>query len=142
MAKDKDGYGQFSIKGRNVRAHRFSWEISRCTNIPAEGVIMHLCDNPSCVNPIHLVLGTNLMNLADMVRKGRNKSSTGCQKRKGTQNGNAKITETDVLEIRNLRIDGLTLKSIGVIYNLTRQSIWSIIHNKQWSHVTELTGGE
>lgn len=66
------GYGVlfFGKEGREVRAHRFAWELLRGP-IPAGLWVLHRCDVPSCVNPDHLFLGTAKDNTADMIRKGR-----------------------------------------------------------------------
>ena len=69
-AKTKDGYGRARVGGRTVGAHRASYEKSK-GQIPEGYVIMHLCDNRSCVNPSHLVAGTKSENTRDMDRKGR-----------------------------------------------------------------------
>ena len=69
--KDKDGYGKIKIRGKTLQAHRVSWGIHNGP-IP-EGIgVLHRCDNPSCVNPLHLFLGTTLDNMRDRDAKGRN----------------------------------------------------------------------
>jgi hypothetical protein len=79
---DKDGYGQFSCGHRNEiywhRAHRFSWALVH-GEIPEGMWVLHRCDNPPCVNPDHLFVGTHEDNMSDMVRKGR--------QAKGARNG-------------------------------------------------------
>lgn len=67
--KNNSGYGMFSIGGRGHLAHRLSYLIAG--GQPNQQVIMHTCDNPSCVNPAHLVAGTYATNMADMDAKGR-----------------------------------------------------------------------
>lgn len=71
--KDKDGYGKFIIGKKSIRAHRFSYEFFE-SEIMEKMFICHSCDNPSCVNPKHLWLGTNQDNQIDSVKKGRRKS--------------------------------------------------------------------
>lgn len=75
-SKNRDGYGLFMRDGRRrpgrrcERASRVSWELHRGP-IPRGLWVLHKCDNPSCVNPDHLFLGTVQDNVADMMRKGR-----------------------------------------------------------------------
>jgi hypothetical protein len=69
------GYGQFSVSKVPIRAHRFSWELEHGP-IPDSLRVLHSCDNPSCVNPEHLFLGTDKDNQHDAIKKGRHT----CQK--------------------------------------------------------------
>lgn len=69
--KDRDGYGHIRVEGKLWQAHRFSTLLDG--RDPAGKVVMHQCDNPSCVNPKHLKLGTQADNVYDMVAKKRHK---------------------------------------------------------------------
>lgn len=74
------GYGRFKSHGQTIRAHRWAWE-KFFGLIPAGLMVCHRCDNPPCINPLHLFLGTCKDNLADMSRKGRsvNQKKTHCR---------------------------------------------------------------
>jgi hypothetical protein len=69
-ALDPGGYGRAAINNRTVSAHRTSYVITKGA-IPKGLVVRHTCDNPKCVNPLHLELGTIIQNAADMVARGR-----------------------------------------------------------------------
>lgn len=88
------GYGQFHYKGVPTAAHRFSYRWHR-HEIPAGMCILHQCDNPSCVNPDHLFLGTRADNNADRKRKGRNSP------RAGVLNPMSRFKQADIKRIRN-----------------------------------------
>jgi len=92
-------YGQIRVNYRSVRAHRFSWEIHNGP-IPAGLVVLHGCDNPPCVNPAHLSLGTNLDNIEDRKLKRRGRGE--CKARHGNTNGSARLTAELAREIREL----------------------------------------
>lgn len=66
-----DGYGRFVIMRKPVWTHRFSWELHNGRKIPAGGHILHSCNNPACVNPKHLRVGTHKENMAEAQRTGR-----------------------------------------------------------------------
>ena len=68
------GYGQCKIKKQTKKAHRISWETFR-EKIPKGKCVLHHCDNPKCINPNHLYIGTHQDNMDDMVQRGRQRNS-------------------------------------------------------------------
>lgn len=104
------GYGSFWYKGKNYRAHRVAYELY--TGDFPDGVILHTCDNPCCCNPLHLCLGTQSLNMADMARKQRSL--------KGLKNPSSKFTEDDIINIRESK---LKVKDLAIKYNVARQTI-------------------
>lgn len=71
-AKRKDGYGAFTLGGKKLSAHRVSYALTKGRGrVPAAKLVRHKCDNPPCVNPAHLTLGTPKQNTRDSIRRGR-----------------------------------------------------------------------
>lgn len=127
-SKSKFGYGVFRTPGGCVGAHRVAW-------ILANGAIQnglrvcHKCDNPPCVNPAHLFLGTARDNAVDMALKKRNRAAPA-----GASNYFAKLTESDVIEIRRRRTD-----RVGVLasdFNVSKACIRLILKGMSWSHLS------
>ena len=124
-SKFKSGYGAFSIKSRMLRSHRLS---AAMAGIDIEGlVVCHQCDNPVCVNPAHLFSGTQADNLRDMNVKDRNA--------KGSSHGASKLTEEDVVEIKERLRAGETQESIGEDFGVGSRAISLINRGKRWKHV-------
>lgn len=124
------GYGIFSTShgrsGVSQRAHRAAWQLSYGP-IPPGLVVCHRCDNPPCVRPDHLFLGTNATNQRDMTKKGRG--------RNGTRNGRALLTETAIPEIRRRRALGESTRAIAADFGVSPGAIWFITTGKHWKHV-------
>jgi hypothetical protein len=125
------GYGQINAGGRGgamLKAHRVSWAI-HFGSIPDGLHVLHRCDNPPCVNPDHLFLGTNKDNASDCKSKGRKASLA------GEQNGRAKLNCGAVLAIRALASEGVSRDEIKDRFAISRTTVREIIERKKWSHV-------
>ena len=128
-AKNRHGYGAFNI-GRHSRvwlAHRFS-ALMGGLPVVAGSVVMHTCDNPACVNPAHLRVGTQAENTEDMIAKGR------ARKARGEAAGKSKFTPAQVREIRELA-QSLSNGEIGRRYGVDPSSVWKIVTRRSWAHV-------
>jgi len=133
-SKDKDGYGGFTDENRrNIRAHRASW-IIHFGPIPTGMNVCHKCDNPPCVRPDHLFLGTYQDNTIDMVNKGRH-GGGGKGVSRGSRNGCAKLNEQQVLKIRDLLDKGEKTDIIAAKFKVYWLTIFNIKHRKTWKHI-------
>lgn len=125
--KDRCGYGIFRFRNKIQMAHRVSW-IIRNKEIPLGLCVLHKCDNPSCVNPKHLFLGTKKDNAIDMVQKNRNYSPNNI-------GGIPKLKNEDIGKIRQLNRKGTTQKEIGKLFNVCPSHISKILSGDCWSHI-------
>ncbi len=126
--KNNKGYGKLWVNGRKQLAHRVSYVIHN-GNIPRGINVCHRCDNPACINPSHLFLGTQAENIADRDAKGRQRVG----ERKGVHNGNSKLNEQDVVAIR--AANGMRLRELASQYGVTPTQISFIRRGKSWGHV-------
>lgn len=121
-------YGQFSIGNKKHLAHRLSYQLYKGP-IPEGFSVCHNCDNPNCVNPDHLFLGTHGDNMKDMIKKGRG------NKARGSSGGRAILSEDDVEKIRLEHSNGATKTSLGRKYGVDHSTIHLIIIKKTWARV-------
>ena len=128
-AKDEDGYGFFWWKNKQVRAHRFSAE--HFGGLSVGGIqVLHTCDNPSCVNPKHLFVGTNADNMRDKNEKGRQVRGEGCHK--------AILKEKDVFAIRRSLSQGVSRKVLRVKYGVSKSTILWVANGWSWKHLLKV----
>ena len=130
---DAYGYGYTYSNSKILKAHRVSYEIHYAE--PLNDLhCLHKCDNPKCVNPLHLFSGTNLDNIKDKVAKGR--CYTGNQK--GENNGASKLSDDIVKNIRKMYNSGsYTTIKLGEMYGVHRSTISYIVNNKTFKHLLE-----
>ena len=128
---DANGYGHLSVGTKMPRAHRVSWTIHNGP-IPEGICVLHTCDNPPCVRPDHLWLGSRGDNSLDMKMKGRGRTKY----QRGEANDYSKLTETNVLEIRHRYAQGNVSQ-----YQLAREigvcvaTICHIVNRITWNHI-------
>ncbi len=127
------GYGQFNLNNRPVIASRMAWILFR-GEIPEDDSayrtlhVLHRCDNPKCVNPDHLFLGTHKDNVKDMVAKGRHRFGIHL----GKKNKNAKLDEA---KVRYIRASCKSCNELARDLEVAAPTIWSVLHGKTWKHI-------
>ena len=120
-------YGWLTRKNKQYLAHRWSWIIE---NGPIEKglCVPHKCDNPICINPNHLFLGTQKDNVIDMLSKGR-----GCN---GSNHKNSKLTEDDVRDLREMcENKKVSINQAARDFGINYKTAWNIVQRLKWKHV-------
>lgn len=124
------GYGQIRFNGKKQKAHRVAWQVWR-GNIPDRMCICHICDNPKCINPAHLFLGTHLDNAEDKVNKGR--STKGMLV--GENNPGAKLTAQEVATIKRRVLAGERQDALAKEFAVSQGEISNIKCGVVWAEV-------
>lgn len=140
-ATDRYGYGNLKSFGKGL-AHRISFEIKNGL-IEHGKSICHRCDNPACVNPDHLFIGTHKENMMDAAKKGRmasgerNGTKTKPETRpRGELCSFAKLNEHAVKELRKeYSMGGITMEKIALKHGITTVTAWKVINRKSWAHI-------
>jgi hypothetical protein len=123
FGKDKWGYGDLRYKGKHIQAHRLAWKLLR--GDPGKLDCLHTCHNPTCCNPDHLYLGTDLDNTRDRVAIGR-------------QHVEAKLTPEEVQEIRAkywYESGRSNVVALATKYGVKPVTIVAIISGRSWKHL-------
>lgn len=121
------GYGHFHDRNnRDLRAHRVAFVV---TNGDTDLLVLHHCNNPPCCNPNHLYAGTQEDNRHKCVAEGRAVDN------RGENSGQAKLTESDIREIRRLYANGWLQREIAKEYDISKSQVSVICNNKQWKHI-------
>jgi hypothetical protein len=136
------GYGRFCVAGDNHPAHAYAYELTYGP-IPPGLEALHKCDNPPCVRPDHIFIGTQGDNVRDCATKGRIASGDRNGLRVhpeaalcGERNGHAKLTEPQVIAIRSAYVQGgVTLHTLAEQYRCTLSNICCIVNRRTWKHV-------
>jgi hypothetical protein len=128
-AKDKDGYGLFSLTRNYVmRATRYSYLMFNGPILGGE-IVCHTCDTPQCVNPAHLFTGSHKDNMRDMTQKGR------LGLRHGELARTSRLTQSEAVEIISRLKDGECQSRIAADYAVGRSCIGEISRGRTWKHL-------
>lgn len=117
------GYGRFGYDKKIYLSHRLSYQI-HYGSITSKDCVLHKCDNPSCVNPQHLFLGSRADNAIDRTQKNRTL--------KGSAVTISIFTEQQILDIR---ASIKSVKQLAIDYNANIQTIYNIRNRKTWRHI-------
>ena len=118
-------YGVFWYEGKNDSAHVVAFILTYGYRPP---VVMHTCDTPKCCNPVHLQAGTTSLNALDAVQKGQ------WARQDGVHNGNAKFTEDQILQMRNL-YPMKTYQAIANLFGCSLSVAWNIVKGNTYKEV-------
>lgn len=122
------GYGHFWLNGGCRSSHRASWVLFN-GKIPRGAQVLHHCDNPPCVNPDHLFIGSNTSNVADKMSKNRHRAP------RGEEQGLSKLTDKKVIKIRELRNKRVTLRRLADKFKVSPSTIAQVVTRKTWRHL-------
>jgi len=133
---NQQGYGKMRIGSRRdgtskvVFAHRLSASVWKGFDLNSKLRVLHKCDNPLCINPDHLFIGTQADNMADCKRKGRIRAP------KGEKAGNSKLMPDQIVEIRSACADGAIQRVLAKQYGVSQSLVSKIMLRKIWAHIS------
>lgn len=122
------GHGKLSFNGKSVGAHVKAYCLAHgLDSIPSGMVVRHTCDNGRCINPEHLILGTQKQNIQDAVERNRIA--------RGTRQGRSKLSDEQVIQIRDL-IPTMSQRALAARFGVSQRTILNIKQGVIWTHVT------
>lgn len=122
-------YGTIWFRGQSRLAHRVAWELAHGP-VPQGMGVLHRCDTPSCINVRHLFLGSQMDNVADMIKKGRARRGV------GERHGAAKLSAAGVAAIRILAArTSMSMSSIARMFGVSWPTVASVAKGETWGHV-------
>jgi hypothetical protein len=126
--RDPNGYGRLNVQGVPMLAHRLSWTLHN--GDVGDAYVLHKCDNPQCVSPWHLFLGTQSDNCDDMWQKGRARPG----RLIGAAHGMAKLNDESAMRVRS---DTRPLRIVASEYGISESTARDIRNGKTWKHIKE-----
>ncbi len=132
--KSGSGYGKVAINKQKYLAHRIAYCWANSVEIESANFVCHSCDNPCCVNPDHLWLGSVHDNNNDALAKGRLKIYLGHTMNKGSRNGQSKLTEAKATAIRAALAEGKTQQAVAKTFGVCQSVVSHINTRKLWNH--------
>ena len=130
-AKAKFGHGLFTVALPNhhrvAKAHRIAWEIANRASLLPGSVIRHTCDNPACVEPAHLIAGTQAENVKDSWERGRS------WRHRGESSQKAQLTEAQVLDARLRFKTGEPIPKIAAEYGVKYPALYNAVQGRSWA---------
>lgn len=126
-----NGYGRFVVLKQEMLAHRVSYLLYK-GSLQGTDVLRHTCDNKKCINPHHLLPGSQQDNMDDMVMKGRSNPA------KGESSGMSKLSNEDVISIFEDQKQGVSAKYTAARLGVRQNHIYRIRNGKRWNHIEEI----
>ena len=119
------GYGTITVGGKTCYAHRIIYVLTYGDHIPDGWGVHHVCDNPACINPDHLIIGTDQENVEDKLSRGRQSY--------GEIHGPSKLTQEQAEDIRKIFWeDGVKQSDIARVYGVHQSQVSRIVHGRSW----------